>query len=1191
MIKRIQYGSIQLCFWALLLLALGVSGFRFALSELNLFKTEIESQLSLYLGTQVNIAKIRGVLNGFKPELALHDIKIQSQHHKETALQLQKIHLGLDLLSSIEGPLLESLQVTIMGAKLSIKRLKSGSIAIQGLPNIENTQNPSWLMQGQQYKLIDSEINWHDEKRNALAVQLEHVNISIYNKDLQHKIFITMDLPETLGESLNLAMNFTGDMFSPDSINARLFVQGKDIKLAKFITGDLPFDFSITKGHGDFSAWSTWKASQMTQMSGNILMSDAEIKGKQNNLFPIDQLELQFKLQKQQQQWQLALKDAHLSSQKVDLDIPRLSVALEHNKNGDLTHIALNCPSLDLGSLNKIITKNRVLAEDTHRHIQSLAIEGQVKDLLFLANPLEQTFSINGQLNQLHTKATDELPGIEGISLFIKGTEQQGDIYLNSQQLTYNAPSQLREPLHLTHALGEIHWQQQVDNWLFSSPMLELNTTELKTKNKFQFSFPKNDQPASLTLQSAFYGHDAAQIPHYLTTDIVKQKALLEWLDHAFLSGDADHGGLLFRGALNNYPFTDSSGVFEVLFNAKNVDLHYADDWPLVENLAAEIRFFSESLEVNIHQGLANQTTIEGATIKLDSFDSSRTLSIKGDVSGDLTQAIDFLKQTPYKEQITTVNKLLDMQGLFSAAIDLEVPMIDELPAKINITVVPQSAQLHIAAADLQIADINGKLHITENDIVSENLTANILGYPVETNIDCNAQNTRVLLSGQTDIKQLAQQFSSQLWTSLTGIANYQVRLNIPNDTNKNTKLQFITDLDGIAIDFPPLSKAKNQANPFSLDLSMDTSGINSLNINYENRLIPENSLNINLKKILPHWQGLIHSPFASGSIFIPIPFNKNSEISLFCDKVNLSAFDNMNLKSGTPSFSVHDFPSFKLESRALYWKNYNLGKLKLLTQPVSDGLLIKQLNITSATNELELSGHWLQTKASNKTLISGNLLSENFGHLLQQLQLSENLIDSTADIQFSINWPGAPNEISRQTITGTVLSHLTNGRILSVEPGLGRVLGALDIWKLFKRLRFDFSDITKKGLSFSEITADTSISQGLASTKKFYINAMPAEIYITGTTHLGTREVDLLATVLPKFPIAGTIIGSVANAVTKTFIGEQHVGGLILSLLYEIKGTWEQFTVNRQFSPALTRQTLIPRNNNTSATNLLKPK
>ena len=83
-------------------------------------------------------------------------------------------------------------------------------------------------------------------------------------------------------------------------------------------------------------------------------------------------------------------------------------------------------------------------------------------------------------------------------------------------------------------------------------------------------------------------------------------------------------------------------------------------------------------------------------------------------------------------------------------------------------------------------------------------------------------------------------------------------------------------------------------------------------------------------------------------------------------------------------------------------------------------------------------------------------------------------------------------------------------------------------------------------------------------------INAMPAKIYISGSTNLLTEEIDLRATVLPKFPIAGTIIGNVANAVSKTFMGKEQPGGLIVSLLYEIKGRWDDFTINRQFSSSL---------------------
>ncbi|NOQ13722.1 MAG: hypothetical protein GQ583_04480 [Methyloprofundus sp.] len=1173
MIKRIQYGSIQLCFWTLLLLAIAVSGLRLALSELNFFRTEIETQLSKQLGEQISIERISGVLNGIKPELALYNIRVHSRQNNDTALQLNEVRLGLNILSALQHSLLEAIQISVMGARLSVTRLPSGNITIKGLPNSDNQQQPTWLMRGGHYKLIDSNINWHDEKRNARPIQLKHVNISIDNEAQQHKIFISTDLSETLGQSLHLAMDFNGDIFTPDSVNAKLFVQGKDLELAKIITGDLPFDFSITKGRGDFSLWSTWKATQMTQMSGSILMSDAEIKDTQNNRFPIEQLELPFKLQKQQQQWHLALENAHLSTQKNNLDIAALSVALALNDAGDLSHLALNCPQLNIGQLSSMMTLHKILPENRHLQLQNLAPEGQVQDLLFVANPAQEIFAISAQFNQLHTQPINDIPGIKGLSLYIEGTEKQGKIQLSSQQMTLKSPLQFRRALHFNHVLGELDWHQQADTWVISSPMLELHTADIKTKNKFQLSLNK-DQPASMNLQSHFYeGYDAAQIRHYLPVDIINDDALLDWLDHAFIAGSVPQGDVLFRGALKDYPFTKADGVFEVLFNAKNVDLHYADEWQNMENLAAEIRFFSESLEVNIRHGLVNEASIKHAKVKIHSFSNSDSLSIKGNMNGDLAQAIGFLKQTPYKEQISTLNTLLDMRGPFSAAIDLEIPLQD-IPAKINIIAAPQNAQLHIAPADLPVTNINGKLHITDKGIFSENLSASILGFPVTADIDSKENNTHVLLSGETDIKHLARQFPSPLWPYLSGASHYQLRLNAPRDTRKNTRLQLSAGLKGVKIDFPPLSKTKTQIRPFSLDLSMNNSGINSLNIDYKNLLTPENSLDIKLKKILPHWQGLIHSPLASGSVFIPIDFNKNSNISLLFEELNLSALGKIDLKSRKTSFSPHDFPGMTLKSQAVYWKNHNLGELNLLTEPSADGLLIKQLAISSAAaDELNLTGHWQQTKSGQKTSIEGNFLSLNFGHLLQQLKLSENIIDSNAELQFSLNWPGTVMDLSRQTLNGTVHAYLTQGRILGVEPGLGRILGALDTQKLFKRLRFDFSDITAEGLSFSEITADISIRQGLVSTENFYINAMPAKINLAGSTHLATREVNLLVTVLPKFPIAGTIIGNAANTFTKTLVGDQHAGGLILSLLYKIKGTWDEVTVKRQFSPALTEK------------------
>ena len=121
MIKRIQYGTIRFIFWAILLSAISLSGLRYALSELDLYKADIEALLSKQLDAPVTIARVQGIINGFKPELALHDIQVHSGHDNATTVHLQEIHLGLNLLATIQ-PFLDALQISIIGARFTVTR-------------------------------------------------------------------------------------------------------------------------------------------------------------------------------------------------------------------------------------------------------------------------------------------------------------------------------------------------------------------------------------------------------------------------------------------------------------------------------------------------------------------------------------------------------------------------------------------------------------------------------------------------------------------------------------------------------------------------------------------------------------------------------------------------------------------------------------------------------------------------------------------------------------------------------------------------------------------------------------------------------------------------------------------------------------------------------------------------------------
>ena len=1173
MIKHIQRGCVRILFWSILTFAISISGLRYALSELDFYKTDIEALLSERLGAPVTIASIQGVLNGLHPELVLQDIQVHSEQNNSAAVQLQEIHLGFSILTAIRQPLLEALKISIIGAKLSVTRLKSGAIDIEGLPGTDNEQ-PTWLMRGSQYKLIDSEILWHDEKRNAAPVLLEQMNITLNNDANQHQIYIKTELPELLGKSLFLAMHFSGNVFTPESVNARLFIQGQDIHFEKFITGDLPFDFSFTKGNGNFSIWSRWQAAEMTQMSGSINLSNAAIKDNDNSLFPIDHLALQFILKKHLQQWRLGIKDSVLSSKKlhsktISLEIAQLALGLERNADGDLIHLAINAPQLSLDPLSKIILLNKILPKKLHKQLKAFALEGDVKELLLIANPKQETFAISARLADINFRQMGDIPGIKNLDAYIKGSEQQGVLQINSPQFKFTAPRLFRQTLNFTHALGNIHWQHN-DAWVLSSSLFELNSDHFKTSTKFTLTLAHEDRPAFMSMRNSFDIYDASKTPHFLPVGVI-DKDIVTWLDQAFVSGHVKQGGILLQGALADYPFQQHKGVFEVLFDAEDAELHYAPDWSDVQGVSAEVRFFSTSMNINIHQGHANESTIQNATVSIDSFNDSQYIDVVGDIKSSLSHTITYLMHSPFKDQVKAIADVVDFTGSTEIHMDLKIPL-GEQTLKANINAKTKNASATIIPIDLFIADITADLLFTEKGVYSQKVTAMSLGFPLTGELTTTDTAITTKVSGPMSITQLTRQFPNPLWHYLNGTSQYHAQLDFPKNSEQICTIQLNSDLVGTSIHFAPLSKPEAQVHPLSIKLGIAATGIDAFNIAYENRLALQNRVDIKLKKIAPHWQGLIHTPVASGSVFIPIAFNNKSEISLVLKELDLSALQKFKLDGDGEPLVVKNLPAIQLSSQELYWNDQNLGSLELQTQPTDQGLTIKQLDIKSLNDSLSLSGYWQQDKQQYSTSISGNFLSEDFGTFLKRSQLSNDIVETTADLQFVLNWPAAPYALSKSIFSGSIDSHLTNGRILGIDPGLGRVLGALDIWKLDKRLLLDFSDITDAGLSFSETTGHITINQGSVNTNNLQINAMPAKIYISGTTSLVTEQIDLRATVLPKFPIAGTIIGNISNAVSKAFVGNEQAGGLIASLLYEIKGTWEDFTINRQFSSAFAK-------------------
>lgn len=141
----------------------------------------------------------------------------------------------------------------------------------------------------------------------------------------------------------------------------------------------------------------------------------------------------------------------------------------------------------------------------------------------------------------------------------------------------------------------------------------------------------------------------------------------------------------------------------------------------------------------------------------------------------------------------------------------------------------------------------------------------------------------------------------------------------------------------------------------------------------------------------------------------------------------------------------------------------------------------------------------------------------------------------------------------------------LTDGRISSIEPGFGRLLGLISMEQWAKRLSLDFSDIYRKGLSFNQITGTFDITNGIAKTDNLLIDAISAKIHLSGTTNLINKTLDERVSVFPKssgaLPIAGTIVDNLAGIITSV-VSHDYKEGYFFGSGYKITGTWGQVEV-----------------------------
>jgi uncharacterized protein (TIGR02099 family) len=233
----------------------------------------------------------------------------------------------------------------------------------------------------------------------------------------------------------------------------------------------------------------------------------------------------------------------------------------------------------------------------------------------------------------------------------------------------------------------------------------------------------------------------------------------------------------------------------------------------------------------------------------------------------------------------------------------------------------------------------------------------------------------------------------------------------------------------------------------------------------------------------------------------------------------------------GEGAIDPRQIPNLDLRIADFRYKTRQLGKVHLETTRVADGLRIEQLVVEPHATTMTARGGWYVQGDKQRSNIQMHVDSHNIGRTLKALDYVGAIDGGKGVVNLELKWPGSFAAVNAGNIQGNLNMRLTDGHLLEVDPGAGRMFGMLSIQTLPRRLLLDFSDVFKKGFGFDVIKGNFTIDSGDAYTNNLYMDGPAARVDIAGRVGLVRQDYDQLVTVVPHVAESLPLIGALTAA------------------------------------------------------------
>lgn len=1163
----------------LLLLALLLTSARVLLQSIDRWRSDIESGLGQALGVPVHIEQLQGQWNYAYPVLIVKGLSIRtpSEGGPEGRLELKRLTLELDPLASLLNlsPVFHRFEAQSAqirwhqrgGAWLHRPGAKPDSPS-EGLALAAWEQLVTIFLQ-QPYAVIrDVELTLIPEQGQSLVIS--PADLELENARRDHRLSGLFRMP-LLGETAEMKFVIeTGSALQQQALDTRYRLYMELSHLGPELFRLFGREWGVEQLDLSARVWAEFDRRRLVEAQAEVELAQL---GLSDSTVPYPRsARVSASLQPRGKDYQLQLEQLELMHEQARLQVP--TVMLQGPASLEPAAFKAGVTELDLGALSQWLSTAPGMPAGASRLLHELQPAGTLKQLTF--DKPERAgwddWQLTADLERVQVAAWHGAPALEGVSGRLEASLKQGRIDLDSDAFGMHFPELYPDLWRYRHASGRVKWALGERGVRVSSERLTLQDEHVQAAGRFSMDLPfDRERQSELVLLIGMVDSDGMQAPIYTPAKQVGA-GLHQWLQQALKAGRLRQGGLLLRTGTRRLD-EPRSPVVQLFFDIGDGRLAYQPGWPEITNADLFVLVRDAGLAININRAQMLSSTIPSGWVYLPP--GGRRLQVETALLGPVEDLDWVLKQTPVADLIgpSIQDWTLD-RGQSQGRLSLGIPLGTGAPPEVNVAVRLDDARLR-GPGDLEVSGVSGDLNYDHGiGLSAETLRGQFLGGSVEARIKPLDHRYRVQLQGQSSLPRLTRWLKLPALAVVEGKASWQGDLEIcalascPQLTIRST-------LEGASLVLPGLlAKKANQLAPLkltlrlapevnvvSLDLQLPADGIAPMQVS--GKTGADRALHLQLQH--PDLNGKVQLATTQRPLTVNLEHLQLEALMPAKGKEDGNAVEEPpavaeNLVAGV------ELPPTQVIVKDLWYGRKPIGEWRFRLQPEPGMLRIRDLEAYPEAMVIRGEADWVRGREGT-TGVTLKMVGGDLGQLLKSWGHGQIMETEKMDALLQLQWPGAPWQFALEQLDGEFRFDTTEARLIETSDSTNilRVFGILNFNSLARRLRLDFTDLVKKGVSFDRISGHYRIENGVASTlAPLQMQGPSANMTLEGRVDLVAEELDNTVQVtLPvssNAPLAAVLLGApqVAGAV---FVIDKLIGDKLerfSTLSYTLSGHWD---------------------------------